>query len=49
MSSLLVRRFGLSESPATLDELVEPFELTRITAPRFERLAIYEALRATDE
>ncbi len=49
MSSLLARRFGLSELPATLDELVEPFELTRITAPRFERLAIYESLRATDD
>lgn len=49
MSSLLVRRFGLNGSPATLDDLVEPFELTRITAPRFERLAIYEALRATDD
>ncbi len=49
MSSLLVRRFGLSAMPATLDELVEPFELTRITAPRFERLAIYEALRASDD
>ena len=44
VSAFLTRRFGLSEKPSLLDDLIESFELTRITVARFERAAIREAL-----
>lgn len=43
--AFLSKRYGLHERPATLAELQDAFDLSRIRAPRFERLAIRVTLR----